>query len=38
MSFEELKKWEEALKLREIDLNKREASVFEVRFEKFEHF
>ena len=32
MSFEELKKWEEALKLREIDLNKREASVFEVSF------
>ena len=31
-SYDELKKWEEALKLREIDLNKREASVFEVSF------
>ena len=29
-SYDELKKWEESLKLKEIDLNKREASVFEV--------
>ena len=31
-SYDELKKWEEALKLREIDLNKRETIVFEVSF------